>query len=202
MNKVLSKNRNMFRLLVLVFVILTLLVLSLQAVSADFSNGPANPGPIVMRFEDTIGLFIPDQSTGISVTIAADVVQDCEIGDPAFELVRIQHLAVPEDANRINEVLHGDDLSATVWPFTEFDCDLFTTVDPIAVGTVDLRGTDNDLVVYLNPDNVNANAFGFMAHGVVYDENGESMRLNTILRAVWDGTNDESYQEITRVNLH
>ena len=99
-------------------------------------------------------------------------------------------------------MIHGDDVLATIWPFTEFDCELFTTIDPIAAGTVDLRGTDNDLFEFLNPDNKNANAFGFVAHGPVYDENGTMMRVNALFRAVWDGTNDESFKAVEKVNMH
>jgi hypothetical protein len=201
-NKVLLKRNYMLRMLVLAFVLLALLIVSLQAVSADFSNGPTNPGGgIVTRFEEPFGYHIPDYDAGISAFIGGDPVKDCMGEDPGFELVSIQDALVDDDANRIVSVLHGDDLTVTVWPFPDFDCELLLTVEPIAVGTVDLRLTDNDVFVYENPNHKHVNAFGVMANGTVYDGDGKKMKLNAHDRIVWDGYDFGTAKIVSKVFL-
>jgi hypothetical protein len=194
-------NSYMFRLIVLSLAIVGIFALSLQTAFADPSNGPANPGPIVMRYDGDIGIFQAYEGNGISAIYGGDVVEFCLTGDTEFDLVHIQDVAVPEDANRIVELIHGYDVNTTVWPFVEFDCDLFTSTEPLAAGAVDMRQTDNDLLVFLNPDNVNANAFGYMVHGRVYDKYGTRMNLNAFYRAVWDGNDPESFNEVWRIHL-
>ena len=184
---------------VLLFVIV-LLVALIAAIPA-LADPPSSSGPNVVRFEDTFAVFYSDARTGLSVTIGADVVEDCN-GNFEPELVSIQEIHVPEDANRIISILHGDDLMTTVWPFTDFNCDLFTTEEPVATGTSDLVLTDNDLLVFLTPDNVNWNAFGFTAHGLLTAQDGSDVHFNGVQRCRWDGNNDATFGCVERINVH
>ena len=184
-------------LFVLVFVLLAALLAAIPALA----DPPAASGPNVVRFEDTFAVFYPDVRNGLSVTIGADVVEDCN-GNFDPEVVSIQDIHVPEDANRIIEIIHGDELITEVWPFTDFDCELFTTVDPVGAGTSDLVSTDNDLVVFLTEDNVNWNAFGFTAHGWLTAQDGSEVRFNGVSRCLWDGNDGDTFRCVDRIGLH
>ena len=59
-----------------------------------------------------------------------------------------------------------------VWDFLAFDCELFTTIDPVASGDAKLRNVDNDLFGTVDP---NANAWSFMAHGQLEDPFGSRL---------------------------
>jgi hypothetical protein len=188
-----------------VLILLAVLLVALIAAIPAFADPPASSGPIVVRFEldgeDGVGFFYADERKGLSVTIGVDVVADCN-GTFDADLVSIQEIHVPEDANRIISLLNGDDLTTTVWPFTEFDCGLFTTIEPVATGTSDLVLTDNDLDVGLTPDNVNWNAFGFTAHGLLTAQDGSDVHFNGVERCVWDGNNGATFSCVERINMH
>jgi len=114
-------------------------------------------------------------------------------------LVDLQRIDVPEDANRVNDLLHGDDLTTSVWPFTDFDCGLFLTTTPLATGTVDVRNTDNDFFVFLNPDNKNHNAFGFTAQGKLTSATGKRAHFNVVSRVVFKP--GEFFKAVSKINL-
>ena len=162
---------------------------------------PSNSGPIVMRSEVAFAVFYVDTKAGISAIHGADMVEFCN-GVIDFDLVELQRIDVPEDANRLIDIIHGNDVRTSVWPFTTFDCNLFTTVTPLATGTVDLVSTDNDLLVFLNPDNRNANAFGFQAHGKLTGPNGERLNFSGHSRVVWDGNDGNTLKSTDKINLH
>lgn len=144
---------------------------------SNFLNGPAAPGPHVIRFQDDFVVVYLDPKRSLLAVIGADTDEVCQ-GVFDFGIVSIQEHFPPGDATRIMELIHGDDLSASVWEFAGTGgCALFTTATPLVKGPVDLRLTDNDLLVFLDPDNKNANAFGFSVHGAF---NGHS-------RCRWDG---------------
>lgn len=171
-------------LLLAALVVAVVLVLS---VSTTLADPPANSGPLVVRFEGEFLYWYADARSGLSVGIGADPAQTCAGNWDEISLVDTQWVDVPDDANRIIEITHGDDVITNVWPFTEFDCGLFTTVEPVATGASALVLTDNDVFVYENPDNVNHNAFGFTAHGYLTTADGRSVRFNGVSRCVWDG---------------
>jgi len=184
-----------------VLILLGVVLVALVAAIPALADPPPSSGPNVVRFEDTFAVFYSDARKGLSVTIGADVVEDCN-GNFEPELVSIQEIRVPEDANRIIGILKGDDLMTTVWPFTDFDCGLFTTEEPVATGTSDLVLTDNDVLVFLTPDNVNWNAFGFTAHGLLTAQDGSDVRFNGVQRCIWDGNNDATFRCVERINVH
>lgn len=167
----------------------------------NFSNGPANPGPIIVRSQTAFAAFYVDTKKGISAIHGADIAGEFCNGIVNFDLVDLQSISVPEDANRLNELIQGADVTTSVWPFTNFDCGLFTTVTPLASGSVDLVSTDNDLLVFLNPDNRNANAFGFRAHGRLQDQSGARANFSGHSNCVWDGNDFQSLKCVDRINL-
>jgi len=85
----------------------------------------------------------------------------------------------------------------SVWPFTAFDCDLFTTIDPVGTGTVDVRLTDNDVNIFLNPDSYNWNAFGFRAHG----QFGRGIPVVGRQNCLWDGQHDDTFRCVTKIAI-
>lgn len=168
--------------------------------SFNFDNGPDNPGPIVMRSEVTFAVFYVDAKAGVSAIHGADIIEFCG-GTIDFDLVDLQRIDVPEDANRVNDILQGDDVRTSVWPFTVFDCNLFTTVTPLATGTADVRLTDNDVFVFLNPESVNHNAFGFRAHGKLEDSAGETVNFSGHCNCVWDGNDIDTLKCNDKINV-
>jgi len=173
---------------------------ALKGPSLNFDNGPDNPGPIVMRSEVTFAVFYVDPETGRSAVHGADIVEFCQ-GTIDFDLVDLQRIDVPEDANRVNDILQGDDVTTSVWPFTTFDCGLFTTVTPLATGTADVVLTDNDVFVFLNPESTNSNAFGFRARGALADSDGDKVQFSGHCNCVWDGNDIETLRCNDKVNV-
>lgn len=117
---------------------MAVLAFSTEEALANFSNGPENPGPNVVRGEIDLGLFYADPKAGLLAIHGGDVVEFCETGSTIFPLFDFQNIISPSDADRTIELIHGDDIPTPVWPFAEFNCALFTTLEPIATGTVDL----------------------------------------------------------------
>lgn len=146
----------------------------------NFTNNP-DAGPIIVRGQTVFAVFWVDPKREISAVVGVDIVEFCS-GVIDFDLSDFQDHIPPGDATRIMEIVQGDDVRASAWPFDFFDCDLFLSETPLAEGLVDLRSTDNDLLVFLDPENRNHNAFGFNVHGAF---NGHE-------RCVWDGNDGET----------
>ena len=53
--------------ILITFAVLAGLVFSTSVALANFSNGPENPGPIVMRGEAGLAIWYPDYKAGLSV---------------------------------------------------------------------------------------------------------------------------------------
>jgi hypothetical protein len=183
----------------LLLLVVVLLVASLAALPA-FAGPPASSGMKVVRYKGIVYLHVVDVKNGRSAIVGADIVKFCNY-EMDFDLVNIQDIHVPEDANRIIEIANGEDVTTSVWPFTDFNCGLFTTQEPVAIGTADFVSTDNDLVVSDNLENVNWNSFGFTAHGLLSAQDGSSVRLNAASRCVWDGVDSDSGLCIGNINL-
>lgn len=181
-----------------------LLFLMLPLSSPVFADPPAQSGPVVIRYEGTVfpfgipPIFIPDMKSGMSITVGIDTIGFCN-GVFDLDLLSVKEIAIPEDANRINQQVSGT-VRADVWPFTVFDCDLFLTVPPLASGYVDVRGTDNDLFVFLNPEN-NRNAFGLTGHGKLQDMWGNTRNTSFTYRVSWDGIDFDAGTEVVKVKL-
>lgn len=193
---------------VLIITVLVLLVLSVQSVSANFTNGPQNPGgAIVFRGEDIYLLSTEDFRSGLTAIHNGDIVEYCSGNEEPAVFMEFQNIYSPSDQDRILEIVHGEDVPTTVWPFAvdwESDfCDLFLTHDPIAIGTARLRLTDNDVFVWTY-DNKNSNAWGWTSQGKLelYGSDGEFVHFNSVYRVVWDGIDGEKLFNFTsKINV-
>jgi len=174
----------------LLTIVVVILVAMLAAIPV-LADPPASSGLNVVRYNGIVYLHAVDYKNGLSTVVGADIVEFCN-GNFAFDLVSIQDIYVPEDVNRIIEIAHGKEVTTSVWPFTDFDCGLFTSIEPIATGKTNTVATDNDLFAYAYPDNVNWNAFGFSAQGLLSAPDGSTPRMNAAFRCAWDGVDSGS----------
>jgi hypothetical protein len=158
--------------------------------AGKIGDAPAESGPYVVRVEANVALFYADANAGLSAVLGLDPVDVCNGSfDPDVNHVII--IDVPNDVDRINVLIEAEDVTTSVWPFTTFDCGLFTTTDPLAAGTADLISTDND---FFGSDNANANAFGFQVHGQLStDANREAVSFSGHSRCVWDGNDPVTF---------
>jgi hypothetical protein len=182
------------------FLFVVVLLVALVTAIPALADPPPSSGLKVVRYDGIVYLHTVDYKNGLSAIVGADIVEFCNTYS-GFDLVSIQDIHVPEDANRIVEIAHGDDVTTSVWQFTDFDCGLFTTQEPVATGTTDVVSTDNDLDVYNNPDHVNWNAFGFTAHGLLAAPDGGAKQMNGVSRCVWDGVDSDSGSCVGWINL-
>ncbi len=159
-----------------------------NAISPQFgiANAPSMAG-IVMRDEIPIGVAWFDPKAGMDVTFGFDPVAFCG-GSSDFDVVQLQLVQNP---GRVLALLQGE-VRTTVWPFTQFDCDLFTTVEPLASGSADFTWHDNDWLGLLDPNKINA--FGWHAHGILTRPSGAKARFSAHFTFQWDGL------ELTVVN--
>lgn len=172
-----------------------------SAVLFKISNAPANSGPIVARDQgDFFAVFYVDTKAGISAIHGADIVNFCN--DPmgtTFDLFDRQRVFTPTEAAAVNELLQGSDVTTSVWPFTNFDCDDFLTITPLATGTVDMINTDNDFFAFLRSSPARANAFGFNANGRLNLSGGGTSQFSGHSRGVFKP--GESIKFVDKINL-
>ncbi|MGD2078826.1 MAG: hypothetical protein PVH18_10605 [Chloroflexota bacterium] len=180
-------------------IIVIILGAALTAAIPAFADPPPASGPIIVRTQETGAFHYFDARTGLGIIVGADVSEFCS-GVVDFDPVNVQNIDVPSDANRLVQTYESDAVTVSVWPFPQFDCDLFTTSDPVASGTVSLQGADND-VYPGNSSGENWNAWGFAAHGQLSQSDGSSAQLSTLLRCTWDGETGASNVCVTNVNL-
>ena len=192
--------------ILIIFTVLAGLIFSTSVALANFSNGPENPGPIVFRGQTEFGVFYADYKEGLIALHGADVVEYCQNPDILFPIVDFQDILSPSDTDRIITLIHGDDVPTSVWPFVDFDCELFLSEQPIATGTVDLVATDNDVFAFFSHEIPNMNAFTLKAHGKLAWTNGEGgvARFNGHSNCIWDGfdTPDSRFKCKDKINIH
>jgi len=141
----------------------------------SIANAPDASG-IIVRDDVPFAVTWIDPKAGTLVVIGADIFEFCG-GTINFDIVPFQDAILPD--GRIVEVVQGSDMRTSVWPFATFDCDLFTTVTPLATGMSDLVYTDNDL---LGSVVNNANAWGFLAQGSLTRPNGAAAAFSAHAR--------------------
>jgi len=123
-------------------------------------HAPPVESGIVLRGERFDAWTWADSETGLRVTIGFDVLEYCaNVFD--FELVPFQAAFLPSDRLLVRE---AGPMHAAVWGFTAFECDRFTSEQPVATGEVRFRTTDNDFSL---TGRNNVNAYGVMANGVI-----------------------------------
>lgn len=135
-----------------------------------FADPPPFSG-IVVRDSDPSAFTWIDAEAGLRVVVGADMDEYCA-GIINFDLIAYQDVNL--SSGRIVSNMRGF-MQTTVWDFLEFDCDLFTSVDPVASGFANFRWVDNDL---LASDNNNNYAWTWMVHGKLEDPWGSRMILS------------------------
>ena len=91
-------------------------------------------------------------------------------------------------------------MQASVWPFTGFDCGLFTSTSPVASGVADFIYTDNSLPG-VGPDDDFANAWGFRAHGTLsYTDGGGPASFSAHLNMKYN--NSTGYSQTSKISLN
>jgi hypothetical protein len=159
-----------FKSLSIVFVLVTL-------AGTVLAEPPASSG-IVSRDSYNGGYFDVDTNSGLLSIIGFDVVQWCnEEDDFSFDTFFYADKDL-QDGFRLNTSENAY-VQASVWPFTDFNCELFLTIDPLATGMANYRMHDNDLfgLRYCEEKN-NMNAFGRRANGTLYSPSGEAKRFS------------------------
>ena len=177
----------------LCFAVLSLLLVACTETQApidqqplfDFANAPEQSG-IVERGDGVWAWSWPDPKTGLRVVFGADMTEFCG-GIIDFDEVHWADKVLPNEDERIVSLDVSRDIRTSVWPFLDFDCALFTSVDPLASGTSTLKRTDNDLT---GTPGANTNTWGFMAHGTLaWTADGSAAQFSFHRRMQWD-TND------------
>ncbi len=127
----------------LVAVVMGLLII-LSASLAHAAGPPSSSGPRIVRFEEKFGYFYGDQDRGLGILIgldAAAVELLCTTGSNAgFDSASYMEVYMPHDPYWFMTKVRGMDHVTTLWPFTNFDCGLFTTVAPLACCTSPTSG--------------------------------------------------------------
>lgn len=136
---------------------------------------PPTASGIVVRDERFAFFLTIDSKRGLTSIQGIDIVEAC-MGNPIFESAPIQEIHTPTGA--IIELLKGENLTTSVWPFAGFSCFLFTTTDPLAVGKSSVIRNDNDILL----SGTRTNSFGWRGHGILYDGVGAAIRFHNNVR--------------------
>jgi len=159
----------------------------------NFANAPAESG-IVVRGETPVGVTWVDLDSGLRVVLGADMDEFCA-GIVNFELIAFQDANLP--TGRIVSVATGE-VQTRVWDFLDFDCDLFTTIAPVAAGSANLQNNDNDLQgSAVN----NTNTWGWTANGMLeWTADGSPARFNGFVRQQFG--NNSGPKVVSKINLN
>ncbi len=171
--------------------------ISLGITSNAFADPPTNSG-VVTRGDFAFATFDVDASAGISSILGADPVEFCS-GPFDFDFITFADKIV-QNGLRLNTIGRGH-VTASVWPFTVFDCDLFLTIPPLATGTAKVVNNDNDLFgnAFCDEKN-NINSFGWQGHGTLYSPAGEKRQFSMFFHALFD-CDDGSFDAKTKIKL-
>ena len=173
----------------------TLLVVGLimvltAAIPLTWADPPDMSGPFVARFEGTFWTFWVDARLPQFIFVGADLGEAC-MGP--FEVSTFQSLDVflPQQDSVIIDIFTMDDAVAAVWPIiggANTLCDAWANAGgvPLASGTLDVTGTDNDLGA-LDGDNERENAFTIKANGVLATLAGDLVHVNSHSNCRFDG---------------
>lgn len=135
---------------------------------------------IFLDFEAQLLLFI-----GVN-----DVLETCN-GTGGFDIMKFKELLLPNadpELRRLIMQINCGDAAAIVWQASDWPanlCDFALSTEPLAIGTVNFRYTDNDFNAWWQ-EHPNSNPFGYKANGSLVGLNGEEYNLNFIDRINWD----------------
>ncbi|WP_138431451.1 hypothetical protein [Fodinibius saliphilus] len=169
--------------------------------ASSHQGPPTASGPRVIRFEGTATFLITDPKNDYAYFVGANVVDICQ-GIPSFSAVNFMEVQPAEDLNRIIRNIKGKDVLASLWNPAPSSCADVLAGEPLATGIANFTSTDNDLLVFLNPDNKNANSFGISSSGKFeLTSDGKSVRANAHSRCVWDGVDPTTLKCKDKVNV-
>ena len=160
---------------------------------------PPSESGIVTRGDREFALFDVDEKAGISSVLGVDPVAFCS-GLTEFDFISYADKAVQNDLRSVR-VGRGE-VVASVWPFTDFDCNLFLTEMPLASGMASVVDRDNDFFGLDRCDEKqNINSFGYQAHGALYSPDGERKQFSMYSHALLDCEDDGSFTFTPRVKI-
>jgi hypothetical protein len=136
---------------------------------------------------DGYAFWFPDDKTGWSVSLGWDMVEACS-GTFERDVVHWTDKLLPGEEPRLVTLNRMDGARTQVWPFKVNDCDLFTTVPPLASGISELRVFDNDWTEDPTESSPrpNANVWGWMVHGTLaWTADGSAARFSFTQWTVW-----------------
>ena len=170
-----------------------------DAVAPDFNiaNAPTFSG-VVMRGEVPAASLVSDPKSGMLAVVGLDPADLCA-GIFDFDLVPFQEVTWPISQARYARLLQGENMQTTVWPFTNFDCALFSTVTPLATGVSDYVYTNNDELWYGPP---NAQSVTARAHGRLTLANGADAQFSSRFHIVSNGPQFGTLLRLSKVSLH
>lgn len=140
----------------------------------SFTNGPETPGPVIFRLQDGMAAVWTDPNNGLTAVVGFDPLEICN-GFGEFDTADYQDKFPPGDPTRWMTNYQADGARGSVW--TGRGCAHYLANAPIVVGEVDVRGNDNDILIWTDPENRNSNSYGLRANGV----------FNGHFHCVWDG---------------
>ena len=155
--------------------------------SMAFAGPPSSSGVVVRRSSEAPRIWwYSDDARGLGLAVGSDVVADCS--EEPLELILLSFSDKDiQDGLRLVALRKAEDVGASVWSFTEFDCDKFLTELPLATGEVDRSVHDNDFFGnrYCEVKN-NMNAFSHSIHGTLYSPFGEKRQLSAHYWGLFD----------------
>lgn len=172
-------------------------VLAPTAAAFDFTNGPDDPNPMIVRSSDDQNFLLlnDDREAGlfsvIGIPSAPGTIVPCG-GSQPLDPKSIQ--MVFHASGVINQVIKGRGLHAYVYSRRDFiralrlggPCFAIATLTPIYQGMTDLNSHDNDTFA----SGVHVDSFGLSGRGSVTDATGASFRYQNESHGVLapDGT--------------
>jgi len=160
-----------------------------EAPTFKIEDAPPFSG-IIERAEFPAAWTWIDSKSGLRLTIGLDMLEYCG-GTINFDLIWWQDIYNP---TRLLGQAQGE-LQAAVWDFLEFDCELFTTVPPVASGDAYLRIQDNAEIGVGEDDNF-TNSWQFHANGTLYySDGGAPAQLNAFNKLLF--SNNSGFKQVT-----
>lgn len=166
-----------------------LVACALLAVTFAASADPPATSGIVTRDGYFRNFIVIDDERGMMATIGTDVIKFCQgQGERAFISFADKNI---QEGLRLSTLEKGKDFFASVWGFTEFNCERILTELPLATGLVDYRMHDNDLFGRRFCDiKNNMNAFGRSFHGTLYSPFGDKKKFSAHIWGLYDCDTD------------
>jgi hypothetical protein len=181
--------------------------------STSVSDHPSTPlmkssasGAYIERYDMTYYVYWFINENGLLVTCGVNDIQAYCARTGGKETFSYKDLYLPNadpDLRRVMEKLEGTDVTAMAFQVVPGSGvtlrDYICGLEPIAVGTANLRSEDNDVLAWMQDKN-NRNAFGYNANGNLVAPDGQKFRLNIVDRYVWDPTTGW-YNEVFKIQL-